>query len=347
MKSDRALASLAGVGIVLVVLGHSGPMPASMPSVLAHSEFARFFFGPVHDWIYSFHMPLFFFMAGFSYIRYSSAYRSRFTSLLQSKGTKLLLPYIVLTTLWFPLKALASAHAQRPVSFTWTEYATQIIIPWKNVIIFYWFLPTLFLMFVLNSLLLRWTTKQRLALPLVALGATVTYFAFGNENDTGWQSILNLGGVFHNYVFFCLGSLVGRYRIEPWITRWGAALTPISVAIFASCPASVRNLGGFVLVMALMNICGLWALVHRYQITILGMIGDHAFAIYLWSCAPQIALSILFDAIFHTPVVITTAVTFIAGLVGPLLFVQRIRPCSNRIVRDALGLTGEPQRSVA
>jgi hypothetical protein len=96
-----------------------------------------------------------------------------------------------------------------------------------------------------------------------------------------------------------------------------------------------------------MNICGLWAIVHRFQSASLAVIGDHAFAIYLWSCAPQIALSTLCDGIFHAPVTITIAVVFAGGLTAPLLLAQRVRPLGNRLFRDAVGLSGDPQRSHA
>lgn len=315
--------------------------------MLANSQFARIFFGPVHDWIYSFHMPLFFFMSGYSYLRYSSARASRLSTLLRSKGAKLLLPYGVLTTLWFPLKAIVSAHARRPVSLTWAGYITQLIIPWKNVIIFYWFMPTLFVTFVLTNVLLRLSKRERVLLPIVALGAAITYFVFKNENYTGWEAVFNLGGVLHNYVFFCMGSVVACHQLEPWITKYGSALTPASIAIFVSCSADVRKLDVVVFSMALMNIWGLWAVVHRYQSSSLAMIGDHAFAIYLWSCAPQLALSAVCDGIFHAPVSITIAVVFLGGLIAPLFLARRLRPPSNRIFRDAMGLSADPRRSLA
>lgn len=337
MKTDRALAGLAGIGIIFVVLGHSGPMSSNMAGALAHSYFAQIFFGPVHDWIYSFHMPLFFFMAGYSYERYSSAKQSGFGALVRGKGLRLIIPYAVLTTLWFPLKALLSRYAMRPVSITWRDYATRLVIPWNNVVLCYWFLPTLFLIFVIHHVLVRLTRGQRLLPLLIFPCAIVAYFAFSNENRGGWQSVLNIGGVLHNYVFFCIGALFVQYQLEAWVTRLCLPLTPLSIAIFTAAPPGVRRLHAFLFGMALMNIWGLWGLVHRLKLPGVADIGDYSFTIYLWSYAPQLALAVLADGILHLPVPVTTGFTFIGGLCGPLALARSLPEIRNPIVAAVFG----------
>lgn len=49
---DSSLSILKGFGILLVVLGHSG---------LENVPYG----GGVHDWVYTFHMPLFFIASGY------------------------------------------------------------------------------------------------------------------------------------------------------------------------------------------------------------------------------------------------------------------------------------------
>ena len=50
---DNAIDIAKGIGILLVIVGHTGGLPA-------HST--------VHHFIYSFHMPLFMFASGFIYM---------------------------------------------------------------------------------------------------------------------------------------------------------------------------------------------------------------------------------------------------------------------------------------
>lgn len=55
MKSDRLISLMSLWGIILVVLGHSGFEETIVMKQLS----------ALHTWIYSFHMPLFFFISGY------------------------------------------------------------------------------------------------------------------------------------------------------------------------------------------------------------------------------------------------------------------------------------------
>ena len=64
-KTDRRMAALQGAGILLVVIGHAeGLLPAERDALTKVDAAYAAFIGIV-QWIYSFHMPLFFVMSGF------------------------------------------------------------------------------------------------------------------------------------------------------------------------------------------------------------------------------------------------------------------------------------------
>lgn len=134
-------------GILLVVIGHSR------------------YGAPVDPWwftwIYSFHMPLFMFISGYL-LRYGCEKKnmSLFAMswqerkfFLWKKVKRLLIPYWAISSLAFVPKVLMSRFAARPMEFSFGEYIRMLIYPWDNVIIFFWFLPTLFLIFVLIIIL--------------------------------------------------------------------------------------------------------------------------------------------------------------------------------------------------
>ncbi len=63
-----------GIGIILVILGH------------LIKNYNNILFGGIHDWIYSFHMPLFFILSGMTF-----SHKRRIPDL----AIRLLLPYII------------------------------------------------------------------------------------------------------------------------------------------------------------------------------------------------------------------------------------------------------------
>lgn len=80
---DNAIDIAKGIGILLVIIEHTGGLPA-------HST--------VHHFIYSFHMPLFFILGGFLFKP------SSIGTHIRKDAKRLLIPYVFsvfLLTLWF------------------------------------------------------------------------------------------------------------------------------------------------------------------------------------------------------------------------------------------------------
>lgn len=132
-----------GVAIVLVVLGHVIGNAQAASTISGHT------WEIIHDIIYSFHMPLFFFMSGcvnykksiFSYRDCIRTYGIRFASLL--------IPYVIFSTLYLALKVFTekSGAVLHPVSFI------QILDIWKEPIGLYWFLYSLMAFTIIDCLL--------------------------------------------------------------------------------------------------------------------------------------------------------------------------------------------------
>lgn len=80
---DNAIDIAKGIGILLVIVGHTGGLPADTY---------------IHHFIYSFHMPLFFILGGFLFKP------SNIVTHIRKDAKRLLLPYVFsvfLLTLWF------------------------------------------------------------------------------------------------------------------------------------------------------------------------------------------------------------------------------------------------------
>jgi len=92
-----------GIGILLVIIGHCIP-DASTPSGISEPIFAAMF-----KVIYSFHMPLFFFISGFL----TRPMNNR-RELLKKRAQRLLVPYFFVGLTYLPFKMLLSNFANAP-----------------------------------------------------------------------------------------------------------------------------------------------------------------------------------------------------------------------------------------
>lgn len=121
---------LKGLGIVFVVVGH-------------FCNIER-----MHDWIYSFHMPLFFFASGYLYRR------KPILETIKNKFRTLMIPYFVLgmlTQLFYAInESFHAREADVGELMIGLLYGTYSSIVYNRVL---WFLPTLFCITIIYSVL--------------------------------------------------------------------------------------------------------------------------------------------------------------------------------------------------
>lgn len=179
----------------------------------------------LHDWVYSFHMPLFFALAGFTMRAKPRA------EVLKSSFRRLLIPYFIVCgiLLFFalvpPSSLNSSLDTQRslPVVLVEAFYASgqegQIAGHTFQAIGAIWFLPCLFWgRLVLNEILLRTAglkDSNRLAEPALVLLVLFVGFAIGSEVRLPFDLDTAFVAVFFMYV----GVLAHRWdlaRVKPW-----------------------------------------------------------------------------------------------------------------------------------
>lgn len=224
-RYNRQIAFLQVWAIVLVCLGHS-----------LFNPYATLY---IHRWIYAFHMPLFMFLSGYLlvYACYGKNKEVRDTEwfgreqFILKKAKRLLLPYFFISTLVYVPKCLLSAYALRPVDLSFRAYANMLLYPWDNVIKFFWFLPTLFIITLLTVGLVK----------IFRIGRE-NMFAYGIVfavllllkvvNPLEGVAFLNLEGVIGYWLFFwsgfmfffLQGNIERRLRLE---RGWVCALLGI------------------------------------------------------------------------------------------------------------------------
>lgn len=141
-KHNSAIDIAKGLGIICVVVGHCIPDASS-------GQIMNPFLRNVFHIIYSFHMPLFFFLSGL-FIKpiFSNKETIKF---IKRRAIRLMTPYFCVGLAYLPFKALLSSFANKP--YNMDDF-------WKIIIRVnpdgeLWFLYTLFMIAIGVAVLLR------------------------------------------------------------------------------------------------------------------------------------------------------------------------------------------------
>jgi len=187
-----------GIGILLVVAGHTlGGLRAA--GIFADTARLNF----VIDWIYSFHMPLFFFLSGLFVL---PAMRGTLASFLNGKVRSVVYPYVVWSVLQTVVQRGIASATNRPV-----EAASLLGIAYRPIMQF-WFLYALFLIFVLFGLLYRAGLRG----PGIFAFAVALY-VYPHVAPLGSWGVAY--SVANNMVYFAGGVLVAS-AVHGWIGAW-------------------------------------------------------------------------------------------------------------------------------
>lgn len=308
MKQLCDILFLQTFGIILVVLGHSFyQFPSDTPFI---------------RWIYGFHMPLFFFISGYllKYVHGDLAHLqlSGRTGYMARKARRLLVPYVVISSLFFVPKALMSRYSVRPIQLNLHDYLDQLLIPYHNVFGAYWFMPTLFLVFTVFILarktLGRHATTTGGVVALGALGVVDCLMPFAKD------SLLNIVGVVFYLFYFALGYQYQASRVETAIKKANAAMVFITTLALSVLLMYVPQGSLTDLLMALNGILmsiGLALLYERRGAHALDHLFGYTYTIYLYSGFFQIAALQVLLHFVSLPPVVYVPLAFLMGLYGP------------------------------
>lgn len=143
-----------GIGIILVVLGHS----LSSKSISGR-------------WIWSFHMPLFFFISGFCF---NSEKYLKNTSFAKTRIKQLIIPYIYFVILLILMETIIYTE----VNFLSMFYKRLIVFIKTGELYALWFLPILFFTGYLYYLINKYQISAKLHIIILLLFAIFGFFLY-------------------------------------------------------------------------------------------------------------------------------------------------------------------------
>ena len=312
-NKNQLISFLQAFGIILVVLGHSFQTYPSSPFI--------------KQWIYGFHMPLFMFISGYLF-KYSSIKNNVSihnlpiigkNGLAWKKCKRLLLPYVIISSLAFLPKSILSQFADRPVNFSFEAWVQMLIYPWNNVIILFWFLPTLYLIFIIVTYTCKFFSFIRNDL-FLNLFILCLFFVFHITKLGSQISLFNFSGVFVYLMYFWTGFLYCQYQntinkilhLKQKSFMFTAYIISIIFTIIKDC---IPNF-----IIAYTGIYFSISLGYLYcekQYKFLDHLSTASYIIYLFSWFPQSATQQIISHYWELSKIINTILAFISGLYVP------------------------------
>lgn len=308
-------------GMLLVLLGHIGLTPIFNETYL-------------HKWIYAFHMPLFFWIAGFLFNS-----KPKGLKFLVLKAKRLLIPLFVLTTIVFVPKVFLSQFALRPIEGGWMSYLESLFIPSHNPVQPLWFLIVLFNVYVIGELFTYILGKYNWGgwLLLGIISALVS-------NLCTRIGFLGLSETIYYFPYFCLGIICRQMKITDYNGIYSITISIILfclLSIMVYCPLN-KYLSAIVGVTFSISIIG-W--LDKKGISFFPNLRNYTFCIYLLQWFPMVFCRIVFFQYLNLNMWICYCLMFFSGLFVPIFiakFILKYRYTNNafyRIIAYSCGLT--------
>ena len=322
------------IGILLVIIGHSHSSD--------WSSFRGSWMECLINLIYSFHMPLFFFIAGFLFWNSDFITRIPLHTWLKQKALRLLIPYCFWTLAALLPKYYLEHNSFRGLSLSYL--ARTFFCPRDNIWGHFWFIPVLFLLYVIFGVLRVWTKKRPDALFFCAALLLSTGLRLANLKTI----FLGLSDLCTNALFFFVGILFCRLLQKLRIRQPHALPKPIGcvVSLLLFCLALLlhRKAGAAPVLSTAVCFCmlgALWCLASALPpCRSAAWIGSHNFTLYLFSWFFQAATMWSVQR-FTDSWLPVSALMFLSGLLGAGLTAvaaSRMIPPERKSLRLVFGL---------
>ena len=316
VKKDNKLMSLLSVwGILLVLLGHSG---FEEPVILENLTY-------LHNWIYSFHMPLFFMISGYLFSFTNKSFMAiNSLKFMQKKVVRLLVPYVVLGVVLYSIKFAFSGLSHATRNFSVNTFLKMFISPGceGSTMGYLWYMFTLFMVFAVVVLLSKMCVDmKKVGWCLVVMVVFWTMSVLLPR--CGW---LNWNTVCRDLPYFVLGILLYRYeaRILLFINRF-----PYNLLVFSALSVYLQFvelpfpgwlshiIEALIGLMMSIQLCSMLLKCNWVEKCLLPL-GKYTYCIYLLSWFGHYAAKIVLVNVLHVHWVIVVPGMFVFGLLVPL-----------------------------
>lgn len=307
---NKQIVILTIFAMTLVVIGHCD----------ITSDFKELW---IYKWVYSFHMPLFFFISGFLFLYTFSKERfinTTYFKFIKNKAKRLLIPFLFINSIIFFIKSLLvndSSLMQNPITFSLESFITSTLF---RPIGFMWFLPTLFVIFsimfiIFKELKIRSFVSERTYLGLITLLLIILSII-----DLFLPSIsfMQFSKAIHFMFYFVLGTLYCDYKpkVDFYIKKYWILILPVSM-ISSIFLFSLNNLFG-ALSGIIMSISISLLMENKCPHSFI-KISEFCYLVFLLSYFPQMFIRGPIANRFEVNQYVLSSISLLFGLTIPLL----------------------------
>ncbi len=280
MKNNK-ITNLRALAIILVVLGHSIIIYKSGWNYYTTSQDCQLL-NYICLFIYLFHMPLFFSISGYLFI--DSCTKKKFSAILKNKFKRLIIPYLIIGILWvYPIRIISNYSGFFGHSFLY-NVIINIILGLDNGHL--WFLPSLFLMFIISYFLEKYVKNKKIKFILILF-----MFLLGHILNLSWVS-----ETLKFIIWFYFGNFIRKYSLE---NKMKYRKIFIVTTIFFICMYFITyNLNAYISLLFKYCVCLtiiplLYNIISNKEIFLMQKISSRSFGIYLFH-SPLIYLTFCF-----------------------------------------------------
>lgn len=320
---------LYALGIILVVLGHS------------HSNDWSSFSGTILEsiitFIYIFHMPLFFFIAGFLFLNSKSLLKIGYGKWMGNKAKRLLTPYIILSVIALVPKYYFENNG---ITGLMQYLIKAILIPRYGVWGHFWFLPVLLLLYLVFGIWRIFVTNENLKNGIIgALIVSIVLYFFPFSTD--W---IGFGDFKEAAIYFVMGMIWYLILIHTKIRYFKIisiiwCISGIVITLFFTQRFCENRLSMLLSAIIMISVC--WQIAGIIgENYICQWLSDNNFTIYIYAWPFQAIVMAICNS-FGLTWYFTTFCMFISGIISPALLIaayKKLRVIHNEFFNLLIGI---------
>lgn len=228
--------------------------------------------------IYCFHVPLFFICSGILYQQFTKEQTAKnYAKGILKKLVSLGIPYFVFSTATYFLKTLFSSQ----VNYALEEGLAKTL--FLNPLSPYWFLYSLFFMFLLSPILKNKADAIIRALIGVVLYAMSSFSLLGFVPEAVFNPVDNFC---KNYIWFIFGMVISRFNVKALYNKWLVGAFFLFLVIKTYAIINNIELGVFSLVLTFLACIGIIGFVadmykNNRQTKVFGFLSKYTMPIFL------------------------------------------------------------------
>lgn len=313
------------IGPIFVILGHS------LNGISNQGIWYIF----TREWIYIFHMPLFFFISGYLLAYNGWTSNKDYSSFIKIKVKRLLLPYFFWNIVFFIPKYLVQGYLSDDISIS-LSYITKIFFsPRLNVWGHTWFLVCLFILFIFTPVW-KWIfdDKNKIKYAIFLIIGIVLYILPINT------MLFCLNDLHKEILFFGIGCIIGKSDFSKlkinyqkyWIIYLLMAIISSIFCLKYYSLLFIHFIPCFFIVYTLFGI----PLKFNLHSKIVEKFSGYSFGIYIMHWPIMIGTRILLYQLLDLNVYLCVMLMIVLGWIIPIVVIEFLRKIKNKKIKNIL-----------